>query len=356
MPALILNYSFLPKRLTGLGVYAENVLPAFASFDTRLVAPRALGARTANFNLSPDDITSDLGSRANLRRLAWTERALPRFRRSSKDLVFSPVPEAPLFSCRKLMVVHDLIPLRTDTTSRKLKLYFQLYVLNVIRRAELVVTDSEATRRDLAELAGLREDRVRVVPLGVDFERFSPIAPITKQRYLIYVGRHDRYKNITVALEAFSQLDDRELRFRIVGPEHSIETPILRAHCSRLGIESRVDFASYVSNEDLVELIRGALALVHLSAYEGFGLTVLEAMAAGTAVVCSRADAISEVVGSAALQCDPQSTADVVAALNTVTLDSTARMDLERRGLAHVRHFSWDRTRLQMTEIIREVL
>lgn len=356
MPALILNYSFLPKRLTGLGVYAENVLPAFASFDQRLVAPRALDARVDNFEPSPDDITSDLGSRANLKRLAWTERVLPRLRRSSSDLVFSPVPEAPLFSCRKLMVVHDLIPLRTDTTSWKLKLYFQLYVLNAIRRAELVITDSDATRRDLAELAGLREDRVRVVPLGVNFERFSPVAPVTKQRYLIYVGRHDRYKNIAEALEAFSRLKDCELRFYIVGPEHPTETPILRALCSRLGIASRVEFASYVSNETLVELIRGALALVHLSAYEGFGLTVLEAMAAGTAVVCSRADAISEVVGAAALQCDPQSIDEIVTCLDTVTLDASVRMGLEQRGLVHARHFSWDRTRSQMTAIIQEVL
>ena len=356
MPALILNYSFLPRKLTGLGVYAENVLPAFASFDSQLAAPRMLDARKSGFKPSPDDITSDLGSKANLKRLAWTECALPQLRQSSKDLVFSPVPEAPLFSCRKLIVVHDLIPLRTDTTSRKLKLYFQLYVLNVIRRAELVVTDSEATRRDLSELAGLREDRMRVVPLGVDFERFSPTASIAKQRYLIYVGRHDRYKNVTEALDAFSRLEDRELRFCIVGPENHVETPLLRARCSQLGIENRVDFMSYVTHEVLVDLIRGALALVHLSAYEGFGLTVLEAMAAGTAVVCSRDDAISEVVGSAALQCDPHSIDEVVSCLNTVTLNATARMDLEQWGLVHARHFSWDRTREKMTAIVREIL
>lgn len=356
MSHLILNYSFLPKRLTGLGVYAENVLPSFTSFETRLVAPKAFNECSANIILSPDNITSDLGTKANLKRLAWTERVLPQLRQSSNDLIFSPVPEAPLFSCRKIIVVHDLIPLRTDTASWKLKLYFELYVLKVIRRAELIITDSEATRRDLAELAGLRDDRVRVVPLGVNFERFVPNALTTKQRYLIYVGRHDRYKNIARALDAFSQLNDRELYFHIVGPEHPIETSILKEHCLRLGIEHRVIFASYVSDEHLVKLIRGALALVHLSAYEGFGLTVLEAMAAGTAVVCSRADAISEVVGSAALQCNPQSTAEVVAALNTVTLDSSSRIDLEQRGLAHARHYSWDQTRRKMTDIIRDIL
>lgn len=359
MSSVILNYAFLPSRLTGLGVYATNALASFQGINATLVTPDSTDKNISGIDLrsSPQDVRSDLGSRAQLKRLIWTETQLPKFRKHKSDIIFSPVPEAPIFSCRKIVVVHDLIPLVVGNASSRLKMYFSGYVLPLIRRADLVITDSNCTKNDILKLSKISADRINVIPLGVDTEKFNPTnVNSVKGQYFLYVGRHDRYKNIDKVIEAFKRLNNTEYRLKIVGPENPKETQYLRDIASRLKISHKVDFLSFVPDSALVDLIRNATALVHMSAYEGFGLTVLEAMAAGTAVICSNAAALSEVVGHAAIQCNYDDIDMLAENLSLIVNDRKIRNELEREGLIHAQKYKWTNMQIELRNLILQFI
>jgi glycosyltransferase involved in cell wall biosynthesis len=357
MSDLLLNYSFLPTRITGLGTYALSVAPAFEVFSPIYLAPRALNIRGARFKQSPKGIASDLGPRAHVARLAWTEGCLPFYRKKRETLIFSPLPEAPLCSGRSVVVAHDLIPLRVEGVSRNVKLYFRHYVTRTLRAAEYIICNSEATRSDVIEILGIDEKKITAIPLGVDTAIYNPSKDSPKSNYLIYVGRHDKYKNIHVALRCFAAARlPADVRFKVVGPFHAIETPQLRALCVELGIESRVDFIDYVPLSELVELIRRAACLVHLSGYEGFGLTVLEAMACGTAVISSKDRAITEASCGAALSVD---VADLSAAshlMERVVDDAAFRQKAETAGLEVAGKMTWDLCRERTQSMLSKLL
>lgn len=358
MQRIVLNYAFAPKRPTGLGVYAKEIMPSFDIFEGVLAAPADITTQNASLRriVTQENLRSDRGSAAQLRRLAWTEQHLPNLRVDRRDLVFSPHPESPLFSCRKAVVVHDLIPLVTHGHSWRLRGFFKYYVLPLIKRCELIITISEATREDLRSFAGISEDRMRVIPNGVDYSKFSPRKPIRKQPFFLYVGRHDKYKNIESCIRGFAAVADRECRLKIVGPENPHETPRLKRLAGELGVESRVDFLSYLSFDELVITLQTATALVHLSSYEGFGLTILEAMAANTSVICSNAPAILEVAKDFALSCDPENIHAVAEAMERVLGDAAYRTSLELSGQERAREYSWDQTRHRLRQELLKLL
>lgn len=358
MRRLILNYSFAPRRPTGLGVYAKAVLPAFDDLAAVLMAPSGFAppdSPLARVETS-DTLRSDGGSAAQIKRLTWTELRLPRLRSSSKDLVFAPHPEAPMLSCRKVIVVHDLIPLMTAGHSSRLRAFFLHYVVPLARRCELLITDSECTRADLRTLTRVPDDRIQVIPLGVDMSRFAPKAPVTKKPYFLYVGRHDRYKNAEACIRGLAAVPDRNCRLKIAGPESAVETPRLKGIAKDLGVNDRIDFLSYLSFDELIAAIQNATALVHLSSYEGFGLTLLEAMAAGTAVICSQADAVLEVARDHARVCNPANPGDVAEAMHELLTDTASRAAFERAGKKRANEYTWNRTREQLRRALTGVL
>jgi len=351
---IILNYSFMPKNITGLGVYANNIIPAFDGIESILFSPRNVRNQKKSFSKTPEEISSDHGAVGNIKRIIWVEKNLRKYAKDGKCVIFSPIPEAPIFSGRKIIVVHDLIPLKNEFASLKLKMYFKHYVLNVIKKADLVISDSQETKRDILKYANIGADRVSVIPLGVNTNKFRPAVKVLKEGYVTYVGRHDRYKNIDKAIMAFSRIKNKEIKFRIVGPTHKLETPRLQKLCNELRIENRVIFESYVNFDRLVEIMQKSLVLIHLSAYEGFGLTVLEAMAANTAVICAAGGALAEVVGSAAIQCCPENIEEISEIINKVVDDEKIREDLEKRGTLHVGDWSWDKSIQSVKCLVKE--
>ena len=274
---LLLNYRPVPRRPTGIGVYANAVLPSLQELPHVLVPG---GEKD--------------GAAQRLRRLAWTQLELPRLaRRHRVSLIFTPAPEGYLGvqSIPQVLMVHDLRPISHPERSLQ-SLYFRAWVPPLLRSCRHVLTNSQFTATEIQRCTGLSDNRISVIPLGYDAEVFQP-APAEKQTvpsgadtvgqgpYLLHVGQAYPHKNLERLIQAFAQITPHHpgLRLVLAGKPHRTQSPRLQALVRRLGLQHRVEFRAYVPFALLPALYRGAVALVYPSLWEGFGLPVLEAMA-----------------------------------------------------------------------------
>jgi glycosyltransferase involved in cell wall biosynthesis len=221
-----------------------------------------------------------------------------------------------------------------------------------VRGAARVVVPSQASRRDLLAVYGLGSDRVDVVPYGVDAQfgpraaaSGSPVAP----PYVLFAAMLHPRKNLAAVRAAMAALAAEGLPHRLVvagrpAVDGSDVEAIARDAAAELpGAPGRVVFAGEPSDAELAALMAGAAAYCLPSLYEGFGLTVLEAMACATPVVVSDRGALPELVGEAGLVVAPEA-APVAGALRAVLCDPPRAAALAQAGRARAADFSWERT------------
>jgi glycosyltransferase involved in cell wall biosynthesis len=243
--------------------------------------------------------------------------------------ISSPVPF--VFS------VHDLIHARLVKGIRAA--YFNSILRPLCKKAYKLVTVSEFSRAEVCDWAGLPSDRVICIynAASDDFTphgyKHSPGYP-----YLLYVGGRSAHKNLPRQLQAFAVSGlANQCKLLLSGdPEKE-----LLAVAAELNIASSVQFAGYISDADLPSYYRGALALVLVSTYEGFGIPPLEAMACGTPVLCSNTTSFPEVVGSAALLVDPTDVEEIAEGMRRIVFQGSLRESLISKGFERCSRFSW---------------
>ena len=220
------------------------------------------------------------------------------------------------------------------------------------RRADLVLCSSQATLDDVARL-GIRDERLRLVPLGVDVERASvdDMARVRvfyslPERYLLFVGTVEPRKNLRRLVDAVAMLDD-PLPLIVVGAEGWGDIDI------DADTTADVRFLGFVPAEDLGALYAGAAAFCYPSEREGYGLPVLEAMAQGTPVVTSEGTATEETAGLAAVLVDPLDATDIARGI----VEALRRTnELRAKGLARAQRRSWARTAALTAAAYRELV
>jgi glycosyltransferase involved in cell wall biosynthesis len=350
---LLVNLAFVPGRPTGLAVYAMNVVNHLKGLNYRLLTSHS--QQDHPWLMSPDNITSAFGKMGHARRLAWTQFRLPSiYKQQGASLLFSPIPEAPLWAhCQTVVTVHDLIPLRFPNWRSPLTFYSRYYLPQVISQAQHLIFNSESTLRDVYHFLGKPVCPGSVIPLAYDASHYKPL-DLPRQHYFLYVGRHDPYKNLGRLLTAFSQIPTADTQLWIAGSLDSRFTPALQAQAQALGIETRVRFLSYVSYDDLPRLINQAVALVFPSLWEGFGLPVLEAMACGTPVITSNLASLPEVAGDAALLIDPYNIGELAEAMEAVVSRHDLWLTLQQAGLKRAKAFSWETTGRLTSDILQQ--
>ncbi|MBW4460006.1 MAG: glycosyltransferase family 4 protein [Nodosilinea sp. WJT8-NPBG4] len=353
--ALLINLAFIPTKPTGLGVYALNLIQHLPREDSCILSDRPIAGHC--HLSSPPGATTDSGKQGHARRLWWTQSQVPRlYRQVGAKLLFSPIPETPLWSsCRTVVTVHDLIPLHFPQKGSPLTLYFRYYLPQVIRQAEHIICDSESTLRDIHHFFGQLPKAATVVPLAYDADHYRWL-DLPRQPYFLYVGSHYTYKNLGRLIEAFAQTTLPAFKLLIAGVPDPRYTPALQAQVEAMGLGDRVQFLAYVPYDQLPRLINQAIALVFPSLWEGFGLPVLEAMACGTPVITSNISSLPEVAGDAALSVDPYNVGELAEAMTAVASDPTLWMTLHQAGLARVKAFSWEQTGRQTSEILQRYL
>lgn len=271
--------------------------------------------------------------------MAWEQMRLAGWlRRNRPDAVLAPanygLPLAPVAGTRRVAVVHDLIPLRMPRPYLRDPAWFAKYLASVavtLAVADLVLTPSEATARDVRRVT---RARVEVLPPSLPQVAAAGEGPPEDwpERYVIYNGGRDPRKNVPRLLAAFA-------RYRALGGDHDLVLmgPGYEAHrpeIGRLGVSGCVLMPGFVAEEAKAGALRGAGAVLYPSSWEGFGLPLVEAFAAGVPVVCGRGGAQEEIGGDAALYVDVGdigSIADGIARATGAGRRATARVEGPRR-------------------------
>jgi len=295
---------------------------------------------------------------------------IPRAARGA-DLLHVPHYNAPLLYWGKLLVtIHDLIHI-TDATFRRTAasmVYARPMFSLVTRRADHIISVSEFTKSQLLERLRVPAPKITVIRSGVSSHfclrgREEAKSRIYSQHglkrpYVLFVGNLKPHKNLKTLIRAFSQMcarRDFDYQLVILGDDRKWKVGLVN-ECAKLGINDRVLFVPQVPYEDLPCLYGAAEILTMPSFIEGFGLPVLEAMACGTPVVCSRTASLPEVAGDAAEYFEPTSADDLAAALERVLGSRELQETLRRKGLERVKLFSWHECARRTLELYSKLL
>jgi len=301
------------------------------------------------------------------RELAWLPARLAReSRRLELDLLHCPGPVLPARSSVPLVAtIHDALPWRhPEWLTRTNVLSHRLFVRRAARRAVAIITVSEHARGEIAEAYDIEPQRIHVVPHGVD-AAFSPgdapegmLAGLgVSGPFVLTVGTLQPRKNVSAVIGAFERIVAAGERLTLViaggagwGERETAE------RIGRSPAADRIVMTGHVSDEELLALYRGTRCFVFPSRYEGFGLPVLEAMAAGAPVVCSDRTSLPEVAGDAATLVSPDDVVALERAIGHVASSPDLREGMVERGLAQAARFTWERCAAETVGVYRDVL
>ena len=346
------NATFLHEKPTGLGVFTAGVSRCMSEQEEDLLvfSPIPVPDLQEKFRYRiPASVRGSLNFSGNLLRAAYLNRVIPLLcRRKKIEVLFCPMIEYPFLPLVPLVVhVHDLHPLKFAPQFKRAAVHFRFSLRRLERTAQRVTVSSAAVRKELLEATDLPEDRIDVVPLAYNRERFYPRGPegraafmsrhVLTRPYLLTVGNLFSYKNLDMLIEAFSRIKDAVPHMLVI---------VGRKEFAPRGVKSgeRVLFTDYVPDEDLPAFYSHADLVVHPSLSEGFGLTPLEAMACGAPVLSSSACALPEVVGDAGILFDPGDPGALGDLIVRVLRDQGLRKELSGKGLERAKMFSWEKT------------
>jgi glycosyltransferase involved in cell wall biosynthesis len=331
-------------RPTGVGRYLRGLLREWAE-----------SARAHEFVLyahAPIDVALD--TRRFATRLVpgrggtfWEQWRLPRAIASDHlDVLFSPAYAAPLASAVPTVVaMHDLSFLahpewfRTREGMRR-----RWLARRTAARARAIVTISESSRREIAERLGVADERLHVVPPGIDppavSGREQPAAP-----RVLFVGSIFNRRHVPDLIRAFAQVAEAhpDAQMDLVGDNRSYPRENVRGAIEATGVADRIRWHEYVSEEELAALYGRATAFAFLSEYEGLGLTPLEALAVGIPAVLLDTPIARESCGDAALFVPPRDIGATARALDQVLFDAATRQRLLAAAPGVVGRYDWPR-------------
>ncbi|MBK9121853.1 MAG: glycosyltransferase family 4 protein [Chloroflexi bacterium] len=278
--------------------------------------------------------------------------------RHGLDVIHDPVGVAPFGMgtgrARSVITIHDVIPLSFPGVSTRMdSLIYRHWLPFAARRVDRVLTVSEPSSADIRRHLGVKPDRIEVIAPGVNAQfRAASTADTSSvrekydlpERFILSVGNVEERKNVRRVIEAYAQIRRSDLPHKlvIVGPHNWRFSEIIEA-ADLSAYRDDVRFTGYVDAADLPAIYRAAEVFAFPSLYEGFGLPVIEAMAAGTPTVTSNRSSLPEAAGDAALTVDPEDSSAIANAVTRLLTDPALADDLRTRGIARAAEFTWER-------------
>lgn len=346
----------------GVGRVLEELVPRLVALDqdrylvvaTKAAVPRLKGVGASHLKLVP-----------RLYGTVWEQIGLPLVARALRaQATYSHRECGPIWGPPLLLHVTEDPEVRwqrdgvAGMRDRARRTYSGLFLGRALRRAE-VVTSTGATRDDLVRHHSLGQDRVTVVPLGVDTARFKPRRAGTADDgpYLFCLASDDPRENCDLIVKSFARLRERgENRVRLVvagslGRQAKVVGDLARS----LGIQGAVDLPGRVSDEDLVSLYAGSAATICASEYEGFGLQPLEALACGALLIAVPAVAVKEVVGDGVVLWADLSVDGIAQAMSTALLSPGLRDRAVTVNPAVAAGLDWSQTATRLHGLLEDL-
>lgn len=252
---------------------------------------------------------------------------------------------------RTVATFHDLFVMTGEYSTPEFRARFTAQARDAARRADAIIAVSEFTRRQVVELLGVEPERVTVVHHGVRPLR-AGAAP--RENIVLSVGAIQTRKNIARLVEAF-ETASKNWRLVLAGSAGYGAGAILE-RIQNSPARARISVTGYISSAELAALYARASVFAFPSLDEGFGMPVLEAMAAGLPVIASNGSALPEVAGDAAVLVDPEDTAALAGAIGRMTEDQELRTEYAARGIARAELFTWEKAVRQTWDVYEALL
>lgn len=304
----------------------------------------------------------------------WTQLRLSAEMLINKpDVLFVPAHTIPLVHPRNtITTLHDVgFERYPEIYSKKELAYHRFSARFALRHAKHIITPSEFSKREIIELYNADPSKISVIYNGYDKDKYKILSKEEvnsildkynlNKPYFFFVSRLVEKKNVVGLLEAFQKFIELGIRNHELGinlvlvgePGYGYDK--IKKTIGESGVKEKIIELGWVPEEDMPALFNGATAFVFPSFYEGFGIPVLEAMACGTPVICSKRASLPEVVGEAGILIDPQNIGELTKEMVRVTSDENLRHDLRERGLKQAQNFSWGKCAEETYRVLRQV-
>lgn len=370
---ICLDARFLSNKPTGIGEYSEHLINNLAAIDKSneyiILVSSNYNPRLnvgSNFNIIQYDANP-----VSLKTLFSLSSFLAK---NSIPVFHSLFPLAPLFYKGKLLVtVHDVQPFLPELTlgenmrfSHLVSVFFYQWVYpKVLKRADWLITVSEATKKYLIQLFPQIRDKIVVIHSGVGEEWFEelPAEVIRRatetlqlpEQYILYEGGGRPSKNLHRMLRAFARVRHEQPNLQnlvlILNLYDDGYTGQVKRLIKNLGLTQYVRIINSLRGEERRVLYKQAKLLFFVTKYEGFGFPLLEAQAVGTPVLASTSAALPEISGESALLVDPDNEEEIAAGLIRLLTDQGLYQELINKGYANVQKYSWRHTVTQLLEV-----
>jgi len=274
--------------------------------------------------------------------------------RDAVDILHVQYVAPPLHQGNLVATIHDLGFLHMPRSFSRFFIWrSKILVRRAARGAAKVITGSEFSRRDIVSAYGLEDRTVEVIPNGVGPAFFEQAAPEAARRilssygvrkpYVLFVGRLNPRKNLVSLVRAFDRfkIEKKTPTQLVIAGRSDFATAKTLAEIKSIGSRDLV-LTGFVRDGDLPALYQNADMFLYPSLFEGSGLPVLEAMAAGTPVITSRTSALPETSCGSALLIEPENEAEIAAAMLKLAEDTGFKADLREKGRQTAKKFTWD--------------
>ncbi len=270
------------------------------------------------------------------------------------------------FSGKCILMVHDLVAFKPELAvkhNQKATRLEKISLRGAIKNARKIIVPSQSTGNDLQKFSQSIQDKVCVVPLGVDRIDFSILDTEkvkekfgVKDEYVLFVGTLEPRKNLDKLIRAVVELaEDGVWQGDVVlAGKKGWYFEQLVGLKEKIRFGERVRFVGYVSDEEKYALMQGAKLFYFVSNYEGFGLPILEAMTMGTPVLTSNVSSLPEVAGRAAMMVNPDSLLQIKGGIRELLTNQNFADELVAKGKKQAKKYNWGQTAEKMWQIVVE--